>query len=119
VKAAIVEEPNVLRVREVPVPEIDDYHALCETLYGATCSGTDLHIIKGRFPFGVDYPTILGHESTGRVIQVGAKVRNLKLNLVSPAITGLLKKTDGPVKNGMTTAASRLCRQTLILLMPQ
>ena len=78
-KAAIVEEPNVLRVREVPVPEIDDYHALCETLYGATCSGTDLHIIKGRFPFGVDYPTILGHESTGRVIQVGAKVRNLKV----------------------------------------
>jgi len=78
-KAAIVEEPNILVVREVPMPEVSDYHALCETLYGATCSGTDLHIIKGRFPFGVDYPTILGHESTGRVIEVGAKVRNIKV----------------------------------------
>jgi len=75
-KAAVVEEPNVLRVREVPVPEIDDYHVLCETLYGATCSSTDLHIIKG---LGVQYPTILGHESTGRVIGVGAEVRNIKL----------------------------------------
>jgi len=78
-KAAVVEKPNVLRVREVPVPKIDDYHVLCETLYGATCGGTDLHIIKGRFPFGVDYPTILGHESTGQVIEVGAKVRNIKV----------------------------------------
>ena len=44
-KAAVVGKPSVLRVREVPVPEIDDYHVLCETLYGAACSGTDLHII--------------------------------------------------------------------------
>lgn len=78
-KAAVVEEPGVLAVHEVPMPEVGDYYALCEILYGATCSGTDLHIIKGLFPFGVDYPTILGHESTGRVIEVGAKVRNLKV----------------------------------------
>ncbi len=78
-KAAVVQQPGLLVVCEVPMPEVDDYHALCETLYAATCSGTDLHIIKGRFPFGVDYPTILGHESVGRVIKVGAKVRNIKV----------------------------------------
>ncbi len=69
----------MLVVRDVPVPEISDYFALCKILYGATCSGTDTHIIKGRFAFGVDYPTILGHESVGRVIKVGAKVRNIKV----------------------------------------
>jgi len=30
-KTAVVEEPNVLRVCEVPKPEVDDYHALCKT----------------------------------------------------------------------------------------
>ncbi len=77
-KATIVEAPHVLTVREIPIPKVGDYYALCEILYGATCSGTDLHIIKGRYPFGVDYPTVLGHESVGRVIEVGAKVRNIK-----------------------------------------
>jgi D-arabinose 1-dehydrogenase-like Zn-dependent alcohol dehydrogenase len=79
-KAAIVEKPGVLKVRQVPDPVPGDYDALCELLYGATCTGTDTHIIKGEFPFPIiDYPAILGHESVGRVIKVGKKVRNFRL----------------------------------------
>ncbi len=77
-KAAIVESPGVLTVREVPDPQIGDYQVLCRMLYGATCTGTDQHIIHNRFPWGVKYPTILGHESVGQVIQLGPKVRYLK-----------------------------------------
>ncbi|MCI2056934.1 MAG: alcohol dehydrogenase catalytic domain-containing protein [Oscillibacter sp.] len=44
--------------------------------YGATCAGTDIHLIDGLHPHPVSYPTILGHESVGRVVKVGAKVRN-------------------------------------------
>jgi L-iditol 2-dehydrogenase len=47
-------------------------------LYGATCTGTDQHLIAGRFPWPVNYPTVLGHESIGRVIRVGRRVRNFK-----------------------------------------
>ena len=53
-KAAIVEKPDVLVVRDVPMPEMGDYFALCEILWGATCSGTDMHIIEGRFPFPLE-----------------------------------------------------------------
>ncbi|MDI7277956.1 MAG: zinc-binding dehydrogenase, partial [Anaerolineae bacterium] len=46
---------------------------------GATCSGTDHHLLAGRFPWPVQYPTILGHESVGRVIAVGARVRSFRV----------------------------------------
>lgn len=78
-KAAIVEQPGVLVVRDIPMPEMGEYDALCELLYGATCTGTDQHLIHGRFPWPVHYPTILGHESIGRVVAAGSKVRNYRV----------------------------------------
>jgi L-iditol 2-dehydrogenase len=77
-KAAVVEKPGVLVVRDVPVPEPGDYEALCHLLYGSTCSGTDSHLIDGTFAWPQPYPGILGHESIGRVASVGAKVRTYK-----------------------------------------
>ena len=94
-KAAVVERPHDLVVRDLSDPEPGPYDALCRMLYGATCAGTDRHIIKGRFPFPcIDYPTILGHESIGRVVEVGAKVRNYKAGdlitrVGAPAIDGV------------------------------
>ena len=83
-KAAIVERPKKLTVREIPRPIIGDYDVLCKLLYGATCTGTDQHLIEGRFPWSVSYPTVLGHESVGRVIEVGASVRHFRVgDLVS------------------------------------
>ncbi len=75
-KAAVVVRPGVLEVRDVPDPEVGDYDALCKLEYGATCSGTDLHLTAGSFPWPVAYPTILGHESIGEVTAVGRKVRS-------------------------------------------
>jgi D-arabinose 1-dehydrogenase-like Zn-dependent alcohol dehydrogenase len=75
-KAAIAEAPGRLSVREIPVPRIGPYEALCEGLYGAVCTGTDQHLLAGRFPWPVKYPTVLGHESVGRVVEVGGKVRS-------------------------------------------
>ncbi|MCB0910122.1 MAG: alcohol dehydrogenase catalytic domain-containing protein [Propionibacteriaceae bacterium] len=78
-KAAVVEAPGVLRVRDDvgwdPAP--GPYEAVCRVIVGATCTGTDLHVIDGTFPSAVGYPAILGHESVGRVIAVGSEVRNL------------------------------------------
>jgi 2-desacetyl-2-hydroxyethyl bacteriochlorophyllide A dehydrogenase len=77
-RAAIVERPGRLVVRDVPEPDIGPYEARCEILYGAICTGTDRHVIDGSFPFPVDYPSILGHESIGRVVDVGPRVRHLR-----------------------------------------
>ncbi|MCE5239120.1 zinc-binding dehydrogenase [bacterium] len=78
-KAAVIEEPGKLVVREVPEPVMGDYDCLCEGLYGTTCSGTDLHLLGGHPLFGIKFPTILGHESIGRVIEVGPKVECFKV----------------------------------------
>ena len=76
-KAAVVERPGCLVVRDVPDPTVGPYDCLCRLEYGATCTGTDQHLINNTFPFGVTYPTILGHESVGRVVEVGPKVRHV------------------------------------------
>lgn len=78
-KAAVVEAPGRLAIRDVPDPVVDEYDAMCELLYGATCSGTDLHLIDGTFPWPVRYPTLLGHESVGRVLAVGRRVRHFAI----------------------------------------
>jgi threonine dehydrogenase-like Zn-dependent dehydrogenase len=78
-KAAVAESPGQLVVHEVPEPVVGDYDCLCAGLYGATCSGTDLHLLNGHLLFGIEFPTILGHESTGRVIECGPHVRNFQV----------------------------------------
>jgi threonine dehydrogenase-like Zn-dependent dehydrogenase len=78
-KAAIVETAGSLVVRHIPEPAVGEYDALCELLFGATCTGTDQHIIDNRLPWEIHYPTVLGHESIGRVVEVGSKVRHFSV----------------------------------------
>ena len=101
-KAALLEQLGSLTVREVADPVVGPYGALCKMLYGATCSGTDLHLIEGRVDWAITAaPTIIGHESIGQVIEVGEKVRNYKVgDLVSrvgapPAADGSYDSTWG------------------------
>ncbi len=77
-KAAIIEKFGSIVVREMPDPVPGDYEALCELVYGSTCTGTDLHILDGVFPWTGRLPTVLGHESVGRVKAVGRKVRHFR-----------------------------------------
>lgn len=76
-RVIIVPEPGRIEFAEAPMPAVGAYEALVEILTCSICSGTDSHIINDQFPMR-DYPCILGHESIGRVIEVGAKVRNFK-----------------------------------------
>ena len=58
-KALVVERPGKLTVMDVEEPQMGPYDAWCEMLYGATCTGTDLHVIDGKFAEHVDYPSII------------------------------------------------------------
>ncbi|MHC4562732.1 MAG: zinc-dependent alcohol dehydrogenase [Planctomycetota bacterium] len=79
-KAALLEQLGSLTVREVADPQPGPYDALCVGLYGATCTGTDMHLIEGRVDWAIQAaPTIIGHESIGQVIEVGENVRNYKV----------------------------------------
>lgn len=77
-KAAIAQSPGEIIVKQVPDPVIGDYDVLCETLAASICSGTDFHIVHNDPYHQVHYPVILGHEGIGRVLALGAKVRNFK-----------------------------------------
>jgi len=81
-KAAVVESPGRLVVRDIPDPpagDLGEYDVLCRLLYGSTCTGTDQHLIEDKMPWKVQYPMVLGHESIGRAIRVGSRVRNFKI----------------------------------------
>ena len=96
-KALIVERPGKLAVREIPEPPMGEYEVRCRMLYGATCTGTALHVIDGTFAEHVDYPSVIGHESIGEVIEAGAKVRNFKLGDLITRV-GTRAQADGSVK---------------------
>ncbi len=109
-KAAVVEEAGVLKVRELPAPAMGDYEARCEMLYGSVCAGTDTHLVNFHLPFSswMKLPYILGHESVGRVTAVGAKVRSYKVGDVitrvgSPAVGEVNSGWGGFAETGIAT----------------
>ncbi|MBI2941299.1 MAG: zinc-binding dehydrogenase [Chloroflexi bacterium] len=77
-RAAVVYGPNALEVGTVPEPVVGEYDALVRIIACGVCTGTDLHILQGIMPRMPAYPLILGHESIGRVLEVGPKVRYLR-----------------------------------------
>ena len=72
-KAVLVQNKE-LRIDDMPRPEPGPYQCLCKTLCAATCNATD----KMFLDRSDEDPKVLGHESVGRVIEVGGKVRNFK-----------------------------------------
>lgn len=77
-KAVIAQGGGRFAFADVPMPQPTDYQCLCKIQACATCSGTDQKIVAEALPWKQSYPGILGHESVGRVIEVGAKVRHIK-----------------------------------------
>ncbi|MDR1664925.1 MAG: zinc-binding dehydrogenase [Clostridiales bacterium] len=77
-KALVIEKDFSFGLKEVPIPEIGEYQALIKIQASAIC-GTDLKILHGKFSGFTDYPTILGHEAVGVVVERGAKVRNFEI----------------------------------------
>jgi len=93
-RAVAVREPGKVELVELDRPAPGPYQAVVKTDLAALCNATDGKLVAGHFP-GVDqYPLILGHESTGIVAEVGAKVRNFKVG--GRAIGGLLFQFSDP-----------------------
>ena len=77
-KIAITDGNGKLWLENVAAPDPNPYQCLCRVEACATCTGTDQKHIQGKLPFPNNYPGILGHESVGRVVALGSKVRNHK-----------------------------------------
>ncbi|HRU05113.1 MAG TPA: alcohol dehydrogenase catalytic domain-containing protein [Candidatus Brocadiia bacterium] len=74
-KALITDGQGRVEVRETPMPELGDYDSLVRIEGCLFCNSTDRHLVGGTFPWGAQYPAILGHETAGIVEKTGPKVR--------------------------------------------
>ncbi|MFA5571217.1 MAG: zinc-dependent dehydrogenase [Sphaerochaetaceae bacterium] len=72
-KAAVLKKINDMEYMEVDTPTIGEQDLLVKMKAASIC-GTDMRIYRGRKTKGVRYPSIIGHEFSGEVVQVGNKV---------------------------------------------
>jgi threonine dehydrogenase-like Zn-dependent dehydrogenase len=75
-KAAVFEKVGVIKVKEVPIPEINDDEVLIKVKNTGIC-GTDWSIYNGWYSAD-KLPMIAGHEFSGVIAKVGVKNRGLK-----------------------------------------
>ena len=74
-RAGVYRDKGVVRVEEVPVPEVGDGEVLIKVAACGIC-GTDIKKIFQRY---VEPPQILGHELAGTLVAVGRGVTRWKL----------------------------------------
>jgi L-iditol 2-dehydrogenase len=73
-RAGVYRDKGIVRVEEVPVPEVGDAEVLIKVAACGIC-GTDIKKIFQRY---VEPPQILGHELAGTVVAVGHSVTKWK-----------------------------------------
>lgn len=69
-KAAILSAPNALSLQDIAPPALEDGDLLVR-VRAATLCGTDIRIFRGRKTAGVRYPSVIGHEFAGVVVDAG------------------------------------------------
>jgi len=76
-KAAVFEKPEVIKIKEVPIPQINDNEVLIKVKYTGIC-GTDWSIYKGYYSAD-KLPMIAGHEFSGEIVELGKNAKGLKV----------------------------------------
>ncbi len=76
-KAAVLQAPKDLRLSDIAIPEAAAGELVLRVRAAAVC-GTDLRILTGRKTKGVRFPSVLGHEFSGEVVQAGAGVTQFR-----------------------------------------
>lgn len=73
-KAAVLRAPQVLEVGDIATPDAQPGELIL-AIRASTVCGTDLRILTGKKTKGVRFPSIIGHEFAGVVVQTGAGVK--------------------------------------------
>ena len=67
-KAGLLRAPNELELAEVPDPRGEPGDLILK-VRAATVCGTDIRIFRGRKTAGIRYPSVIGHEFAGEVVE--------------------------------------------------
>ncbi|RYL87805.1 zinc-binding dehydrogenase [Sporolactobacillus sp. THM19-2] len=78
-KAVVKEAPGYdqMVLKDVPEPEVYGDRVKIEVAYTGIC-GSDIHTFKGEYK-NPTTPVTLGHEFSGKVVEVGPDVKNIKV----------------------------------------
>ena len=71
-RAQVVTAPNVMELKQVPIPQLGDDEVLIKVKYCGIC-GSDWSIFTGKY-VPERLPLVTGHEFFGTVAEVGSKV---------------------------------------------
>lgn len=80
-KAVVLQKQGLITFEDIPVPQLEDPHYVKLAIKKTGICGSDVHYYKtgaiGNFV--VKDPMVLGHESSGVVVEVGSKVTSVKV----------------------------------------
>jgi 2-desacetyl-2-hydroxyethyl bacteriochlorophyllide A dehydrogenase len=77
-KAAVLESVGRLAIREVDPPKLTGADQALIQVRAVGICGSEIHAFKGTHPFRKP-PSILGHEVTGDILQIGSQVTGFKV----------------------------------------
>lgn len=77
-KAITFQGIKIVQLSDVPEPQIISEKDVVVKVERAAICGSDMHVYHGR-ETGIDVGTIMGHEFTGTVVDVGEDVSNFKV----------------------------------------
>ena len=79
-KAAVMTGIKKIAIEERDIPEVLDNQVLVKIDYVGIC-GSDLHYYENGYigDYKVEPPFVLGHESSGTIVEVSSQVTNLKI----------------------------------------
>ncbi|KIW06404.1 uncharacterized protein PV09_02857 [Verruconis gallopava] len=83
-KAVVFKGPKKVELEERPIPKLQDpTDVIVKVEYTALC-GSELHVFRGHQPSPTGF--IMGHEFTGKIVEVGSAVKTLSVGdkIVSP-----------------------------------
>ena len=75
-RSIVIEKPGSFALRDLSDPAPGESEVVVDVKSCCVC-GTDIHLLQGEFK-GAEYPLIPGHEFSGTVRKIGAKVTNAK-----------------------------------------
>lgn len=77
-KALLATGNGQVQLMDLPVPKLGPYEALVKVEACGICNSTDHKLIVGTFVPGL-FPTAMGHESVGKIVQMDEKVSHFQL----------------------------------------
>ena len=76
-RTLVCRKPFELTFEERAMPDVKEHEVLIKVSAVGIC-GTDIHAYAGNQPF-FEYPRVLGHEMSGTITTLGARIKNFKI----------------------------------------